>query len=168
MNPMLGYPPTLMVVAASIFSAVVVTACGPVEGDPAVAAAQAASGSTAPGAAMRQWPAPGSHLGRVRGIDPVTEELRPTGAGALSGAAAGGVIGHPLGDGKTAATAPGALGGAVAGHRIERARAAAKVVGYDVHVRLDNGEVRTIRLESLDGLGVGDRIDTGGGRLRRI
>ena len=136
MNPMLQYPPTLMVVIASIFSAVVVTACGPEEGDPAVVAAavQAASG----GAATRQRPAASSHLGQVRGIDPVTEEVRPTG------------------------------GGAVAGHQIEKHRVAAKVVGYDVQVRLDNGEVRGVRLQSLGGLSVGDRVDTEGGRLRRI
>jgi len=176
MNTARTYPPTLLVVIASIFSAVVVTACGPEKGEPTAAevAAQTAPAKAVPQKARpapeRERPVASPYLGRISNIDPITETSKPSGAGAVIGGVAGGVLGHQIGDGngKKAATALGAIGGAVAGHQIEKRRAEERVVGYNVQVRLDNGDTRTIRLDSLDGLNVGDRITTQGGGLRRV
>jgi outer membrane lipoprotein SlyB len=161
------YPPTLMVVIASIFSAVVVTACGPDDEGPATRAAvnppaavqTAQPRQAAPAPEVRQRPAASPDLGEVRGIEPIKSRPKATGAGAAIGGVAGGLLGHQIGNGSgnTVATVAGAVGGAVAGHQIEKHRAE-KVVGYRVRVRLDTGDIRTVRTDRLDGLRVGDRV----------
>jgi uncharacterized protein YcfJ len=67
-----------------------------------------------------------------------------SGAGAVIGGVLGGVIGNQFGHGlgRAAMTGVGAAGGAIAGNNVERNYKTA-VVGYRVHVRLDNGSTRT-------------------------
>ena len=111
---------------------------------------------------------PSNTVGAVTQIDPITES-NASGVGAVAGGALGGVVGHQFGkgDGKKAMTVLGAIGGAVAGHQIEKANNT-KVVGYRVHVQLDNGETRTFEPAQLDGLKVGDRVRVDQGQLRRV
>lgn len=163
------YPPTLMVVIASVVSAIVVTACGPDSDEPvmrastptsaAVRTVAATSSPSAQPVVQRQRPAVSPDLGEVRGIEPIKSRPKASGAGAAIGGVAGGVLGHQVGNGNgnTAATILGAVGGAVAGHQIEKHRSE-KVVGYQIRVRLDNGGIRTLRADRLDGLRVGDRV----------
>jgi len=82
----LQYPPTLMVVIASIASAIVVTACGPDDEAPVTRAAV-----TAP--VERQRPAVSPDLGEVRGIEPIKSGAKATGAGAAIGGVAGNQVG---------------------------------------------------------------------------
>jgi outer membrane lipoprotein SlyB len=112
--------------------------------------------------------APPSTVGAVTQIDPITE-TSASGVGAVAGGALGGVVGHQFGkgDGKKAMTVLGVLGGAVAGHQVEKAHNT-KVVGYRVHVQLDNGETRTFEPTQLDGLKVGDRVRVQQGQLQRV
>ena len=111
---------------------------------------------------------PSNTVGAVTQIEPITETMT-TGVGAVAGGALGGVVGHQFGkgNGKTAMTVLGAIGGAVAGHQAEKAYSA-KVVGYRVHVQLDNGESRTFESAQLDGLKVGDRVRVDQGQLHRV
>lgn len=168
------HPVPLLVVMSACLSAAVVTACGP-EHDDATVAAQAAAplvgqAEAAPRTVADRTPPPAHrHLGRVRAIEPVTEQKKPTGAGAVIGGVAGGVVGHQFGSGhgQTATTIVGAVGGAVAGNEIEKRRGR-DVVGYQVTVDMDNGEHRSVRVNSRDGLAVGDRVRVEGQELIRL
>lgn len=159
--------PTLLVVLTSIASAVVVTACGPEQGD-AVAPLAATAPQPARQVAQRVAPVE-RHLGRVTGIETLTETEKPSGVGAVIGGVAGGVVGNQIGggNGRKVATVVGAVGGAVAGNEIEKRRSE-RVVGYRVSVRMDNGETRAVRVGSRDGLEVGERVRVEGSQLIRL
>jgi outer membrane lipoprotein SlyB len=176
MNVPRHLPSTLLVVLASIASAAVMTACGPERGAPVNPPQGAAAPVTTPAPAPRVRPVADReappvvrHLGRVTGVEALTETARPTGAGAVIGGVAGGVVGHQIGDGngQKAATVLGAVGGAVAGNQIEKRRSE-KVVGYRVSVRMDDGDTRSVRVDSRDGLEVGVRVRVEGNQLIRL
>ncbi|REH39911.1 glycine zipper 2TM protein [Paraperlucidibaca baekdonensis] len=103
--------------------------------------------------------------GVVTGITPIAAAAGPSGVGALVGAIAGGVIGHQIGggNGRRVATVAGALGGAYAGNRYERSR----VSGYEMSIRLDSGEVRSLRYADHPGFVVGDAIRLAGSQVVR-
>ncbi|MEO6699550.1 MAG: glycine zipper 2TM domain-containing protein, partial [Paraperlucidibaca sp.] len=103
--------------------------------------------------------------GVVTGITPIAAANGPTGIGAVLGAVAGGVIGHQIGggNGRKIATVAGALGGAYAGNRYESSR----VSGYEMSVRLDSGEVRSIHYDNSPGFSVGDAVRIAGGQVVR-
>ena len=63
-------------------------------------------------------------------------------------------------------TGIGAAGGAIAGNNVER-NVRTRIVGYRVHVRLDDGHVRTFERSQLGNLHVGDRVRVDGNGLRR-
>lgn len=86
-------------------------------------------------------------------------------AGAILGGLIGGVVGHQIGSGRgnDVATVAGALGGAAIGHGIGESRSGDNA--YRVHVRLDNGDRHTFLQDGLDGLRVGDRVQTGTDRV---
>lgn len=110
-------------------------------------------------ARVAQAPAPSGHLGSIESIEPIRERPQGTGAGAVVGGVLGGVVGHQFGSGlgRTAMTGLGAAGGAIAGNNVER-NVRTKVVGYRIHVRLDNGRVRTFERNQVGNLHVGDRV----------
>jgi outer membrane lipoprotein SlyB len=174
MNTKSWYTPS--VVATALCAAMVVTACGPQNGEP-VAAAPAPAKTPAPApaptyraAAPAPAPAPvrSDRLGQVSSIEPITETPKATGVGAVAGGVLGGVLGHQIGNGtgRDVATVAGAVGGAVVGNKIEKNRSE-KVVGYRVHVTLDNGEQRTFEQTGSTGLQVGDRVRVDGNQVRR-
>jgi outer membrane lipoprotein SlyB len=134
--------------------------CGPQNGEPV-----AKTAAKPVPAAVR--PAPRADVGQISSIDTLTERPKGTGVGAVAGGVLGGVVGHQIGDGdgQKVATAAGAIGGAVLGNKIERDRKE-HVVGYRIHVRLENGETRTFQQSQLSGLGVGSRVRVEGGQLR--
>jgi len=119
-------------------------------------------------ARVAQATTPSGHLGSIESIEPIRERPQGTGAGAVIGGVLGGVVGHQFGSGvgRTAMTGIGAAGGAIAGNNVER-NVRTRIVGYRVHVRLDDGHVRTFQRSQLGGLHVGDRVRVDANGLRR-
>jgi outer membrane lipoprotein SlyB len=115
-----------------------------------------------------QASAPGAHFGSVESIEPIHERPHGTGAGAVVGGVLGGVLGHQFGHGlgNAAMTGLGAAGGAIAGNNVER-NVRERIVGYRVHVRLDDGHVRTFQRGHIGNLHVGDRVRVDGNGLHR-
>lgn len=155
---------TATLAAGSLACLVVLGGCGPQNGAPADVNPPAAR-TAAPVPARPA--APVALTGEVRHIETLSERPKGSGVGAATGAVLGGVLGYQVGDGngQKAATAAGAIGGGLLGNKIERDRAT-KVVGYNVQVQLDNGDTRTFRRDSLNGLQVGSRVKVESGNLR--
>jgi outer membrane lipoprotein SlyB len=90
----------------------------------------------------------------------------------ISGAVVGGLVGALVGNqvgsgsGRTAATVAGAVGGAVVGNSVEANRANNRDV-YQIGIRLDNGDYRTIVQDSVYDLRVGNRVRVVDGRAYR-
>jgi len=166
--------PALAVFLTAIGSAAVMTACGPEKGDPVMPRMDTPATAAAPATrtqpvAERRAPPVERHLGRVTGVEAIVEAKKPTGAGAVIGGVVGGVVGNQIGDGngRKVATVVGAVGGGFAGNEIEKRRSE-HVVGYRVSVRMDDGDTRTVRVGSRDGLQVGDRVRVEGNDLIRL
>jgi outer membrane lipoprotein SlyB len=99
----------------------------------------------------------------------VTRQSGTSGAtGAVVGGVIGGLVGNQVGSGsgRTAATAAGALAGAVVGSNMEQNRAGDRDM-YQISVRLDNGDYRTIVQDSVYDLRVGNRVRVVDGRVYR-
>src|SRR6185295_18838545 len=109
-----------------------------------------------------------STLGSIDRIEPITQRPQGNGTGAVIGGVAGAVIGNQFGHGlgRAAMTGLGAAGGAVAGNNVER-NVRKTVVGYRVHVRLDDGSTRTFERSQVGDLHVGDRVRVGRDGLHR-
>ena len=120
----------------------------------------------APGVQARAVPL--APAGSITGIDPIRTRPQGSGAGAVVGGVLGGVLGNQFGHGlgRAAMTGVGAAGGAIAGNNVERNYKEA-VVGYRVHVRLDNGSTRTFERQSIGNLHVGDRVRLDANGFRR-
>jgi len=103
--------------------------------------------------------APRDRAGSITAIEPVRQRPQGSGTGAVIGGVLGGVLGNQFGHGlgRAAMTGVGAAGGAIAGNNVERNYKTA-VVGYRVHVRLDNGSTRTFERKNIGNLHVGDRV----------
>ena len=91
-----------------------------------------------------------------------------SGAGAVAGGLLGALLGNQVGSGsgRTAATVAGAVGGAVVGNNVEKNRAQAQDA-YQISVRLDNGDYRTIVQDNVNDLRVGTRVRLVDGRAYR-
>jgi len=93
-----------------------------------------------------------------------------SGAGAVVGGLVGGLLGNQVGSGsgRTAATVAGAVGGAAVGNHVEANRDAANGADvYQIGIRLDNGDYRTIAQDSVYDLRVGNRVRIVDGRVYR-
>jgi outer membrane lipoprotein SlyB len=91
--------------------------------------------------------------GTVESVTPVELEGAGTGAGAIAGGVLGAVVGNQVGggNGKTLATILGAVGGGMAGNTVEKKMK--KVTQYDVSVRMDDGNHRTLRQSTPPAVG---------------
>ncbi len=82
--------------------------------------------------------------------------------GTVLGAVAGGVLGNTVGkgDGRKAATVAGAVAGGMAGNQIAKrnANGSGSDVGYQVTVRLDNGQIATVTQRQNPGVRSGDYV----------
>ncbi|MET0333110.1 MAG: glycine zipper 2TM domain-containing protein [Rhizobacter sp.] len=163
---------TVSLAAGSLACLMVLVGCGPQNGAPVDGSTPVATSGKVPAARSAapvpaRQAAPVALTGEVRHIETLTERPKGSGVGAATGAVLGGVLGYQVGDGngQKAATAAGAIGGGLLGNKIERDRNT-KVVGYNVQVQLDNGESRTFRRDSLNGLQVGSRVKVESGSLR--
>jgi outer membrane lipoprotein SlyB len=124
------------------------------------------------GTAPAQWSAPGgttqaaicASCGVVESVATVKQKGKGTGLGVVAGGVIGGVAGHQVGGGKgkTAMTVLGAIGGGLAGNEVEK-RVRSETV-FDVHVRMENGGIRTFR--RAHSMGVGTRVVVEGSTLR--
>jgi len=111
---------------------------------------------------------PSTALGTIDRIEPITQRPPGNGTGAVIGGVAGAVIGNQFGHGlgRAAMTGLGAAGGAVAGNNVER-NVRKTVVGYRIHVRLDDGSTRTFERSHVGDLHAGDRVRVGRDGLHR-
>jgi outer membrane lipoprotein SlyB len=91
-----------------------------------------------------------------------------TGTGAVVGGIVGALVGNQVGSGsgKTAATVAGAVGGAAIGNSVEGKRTADRDM-YQISIRLDNGDYRTVVQDSVYDLRVGNRVRVVDGRAYR-
>lgn len=108
-----------------------------------------------------------SHCGVIQDIREITQPGEATGLGAVAGGVIGGLLGSQIGGGtgKKLATVAGVAGGAYAGHQIEKSQR--KTTRYEVIVRMNDGSLRTVMMDSVVGWQVGERVRVENGLLVR-
>ena len=107
-------------------------------------------------------------FGTIESIQIVQARSGTSGVGAVTGGLVGALLGNQVGSGsgRTAATVAGAVGGAVVGNKVEDGRNQQHDV-YQISVRMDNGEYRTVNQDSIYDLRVGNRVRLVDGRVYR-
>ncbi|MEF9943485.1 MAG: glycine zipper 2TM domain-containing protein [Burkholderiaceae bacterium] len=97
-------------------------------------------------------------MATVESIKSVLIEQTESGLGVMSGAALGGVAGSAIGQGRGSAVA--AIAGAVAGGLLGNAAEAqiGRKQGFEITVRLDNGEMRAIVQDADTSFVPGERV----------
>lgn len=103
--------------------------------------------------------------GKVTEVRTVEVESRPSGVGVVAGAVVGGLLGNQVGggNGKKLATVAGAIGGGYAGNEIEKRTR--KASGYEVEVRMQDGQTRVFKYDSEPAWRTGDPIRVVNGEL---
>jgi len=113
--------------------------------------------------------------GTVVAIEPLGDQPRSSGAGAVVGGVIGGVIGHEIGrdmggrrsDGGQVGAVLGAIGGAVIGDQVERDGNRGPA-GWRVVIRMDGGGDQSLQLANPGDLRVGARVRFVNGQLQRV
>ena len=107
--------------------------------------------------------------GTIDTIQVVRGSGSTSGSGAVIGGLVGAVVGNQVGSGsgRAAATVAGAVGGAAIGNNVEANRNANGRDMYQIGVRLDNGDYRTIVQDSVYDLRIGNRVRVVDGRAYR-
>jgi outer membrane lipoprotein SlyB len=115
--------------------------------------------------AVQNAPVIAQNLGVVESVQTIKTPGEATGVGAVAGGVLGGVLGHQVGggNGKKVATVAGAIGGGMLGNHIEKQQRA--TTSYNVTVRMDNGERKTVRVASANAWRVGERVKLENGQL---
>jgi outer membrane lipoprotein SlyB len=110
-----------------------------------------------------------SGYGTIDSIQVVRGQGNTSGGGAVVGGLVGALVGNQVGSGsgRTAATVAGAVGGAMVGNQVEANRGATGQDMYQINIRLDNGEMRSVTQDSVYDLRVGNRIRMVDGRVYR-
>lgn len=124
----------------------------------------ALSGSAADKAAAasgRSWRAsapPCNDCGVIESIHALPVKGQGSGAGAVGGAVVGGILGNQVGQGRgrAAATVIGAGAGAYAGNEIEKNMKDS--VTYQIHVRMNDGSIRTVHDAAQPAVTIGQRV----------
>lgn len=108
------------------------------------------------------------NCGVVQAVNKVEVKGEPNYVGAIAGGVAGAALGNQVGggDGRKLATVLGAVGGAVAGREVEK-RVRAETY-YDVVVKFDGGNMRTVRYKTDPGLPIGGKVRLDGETLVRV
>jgi outer membrane lipoprotein SlyB len=99
--------------------------------------------------------------GTIDSIQVVQGDRHTTGGGAVVGGLVGALVGNQVGSGsgRTAATVAGGVAGAAIGNHVEANRNANNGREmYQINVRLDNGEYRSVMQDSVYDLRVGNRV----------
>lgn len=107
--------------------------------------------------------------GTIDSIQVTRGQGATSGTGAVVGGLVGALVGNQVGSGsgRTAATVAGAVGGAALGNKVEGDRAAGGRDMYQVNIRMDNGEYRSVVQDSVYDLRVGNRVRIVDGRAYR-
>jgi outer membrane lipoprotein SlyB len=108
--------------------------------------------------------------GTIDSIQVTRGTASTSGTGAVVGGVIGALVGNQVGSGggRAAATVAGAVGGAAIGNSVEARNANASGGDmYQIGVRLDNGDYRTIVQDSVYDLRVGNRVRVVDGRAYR-
>lgn len=111
-----------------------------------------------------------SGYGTIDSIQVVRGSGSTSGGGAVVGGLVGALVGNQVGSGsgRTAATVAGAVGGAAIGNNVEANRNANSGQDmYQINIRLDNGEYRSVTQDSVYDLRVGNRVRMVDGRVYR-
>ncbi|MDL2356106.1 MAG: glycine zipper 2TM domain-containing protein [Pseudomonadota bacterium] len=110
-----------------------------------------------------------SGYGTIDSIQVVRGSGNTGGGGAVVGGLLGALVGNQVGsgNGRTAATVAGAVGGAVVGNQVEANRNNNGQDMYQINIRLDNGELRSVTQDSVYDLRVGNRVRMVDGRVYR-
>jgi len=105
-----------------------------------------------------------THCGTVEAVNAVKVKGEGSGVGAVAGGVVGGALANQFGhgNGKAALTVLGAVGGALGGNEVEKHVRAVTV--YDVTVRMQDGNLRTVRQQSAPA--IGERVVVEGNTLR--
>jgi outer membrane lipoprotein SlyB len=103
--------------------------------------------------------------GLVESVREVKASADPSGVGAAAGGVVGGLLGNQVGkgSGRTIATLIGIAGGAYAGHQVEKTQRTSS--RWEVGVRMENGEYRTVTLDAEPVWRTGDKVRLQGNRL---
>jgi outer membrane lipoprotein SlyB len=106
--------------------------------------------------------------GTIDTISITRTQAQTSGAGAIMGGIVGAALGNQVGSGsgRTAATVAGGVAGAMVGNNVESNRSAGQEM-YQIGVRLDNGDYRTVVQDSVYDLRVGNRVRVVDGRVYR-
>lgn len=107
--------------------------------------------------------------GTIDSIQVTRGQGQTNGSGAVVGGLIGAVVGNQVGSGsgRAAATVAGAVGGAAIGNSVESGNRANGREMYQIGVRLDNGDYRTLMQDSVYDLRVGNRVRVVDGRAYR-
>ncbi|MBQ5948379.1 glycine zipper 2TM domain-containing protein [Massilia sp. ST3] len=107
--------------------------------------------------------------GTIESIQVTQANGRTSGAGAILGGVVGALAGNQVGSGsgRTAATVAGGVAGAAIGNKVEGNRNAGGQEMYQINIRMDNGEYRTVNQDSVYDLRVGNRVRIVDGRVYR-
>lgn len=107
------------------------------------------------------------NCGVITAIRTVEQAGEGSGLGAIAGGVVGGLLGHQVGGGtgKDIATIAGAVGGGYAGHQVEKRVKTTK--HYEINVRMDNGDYRTMTQEIAPAFAIGDKVKIIDGALTR-
>jgi outer membrane lipoprotein SlyB len=107
--------------------------------------------------------------GTIDSIQVVQGQNRTSGAGAIVGGLVGALAGNQIGSGggRTAATVAGGVAGAAIGNNVEANRTTTAQEMYQINVRLDNGEYRSIVQDNIVDLRAGSRVRVVDGRVYR-
>jgi outer membrane lipoprotein SlyB len=110
-----------------------------------------------------------SGYGTIDSIQVVRGAGSTSGGGAVVGGLVGALVGNQVGSGsgRTAATVAGGVAGAAIGNNVEANRNANGVDMYQINIRMDNGEYRSITQDSVYDLRVGNRVRMVDGRVYR-
>lgn len=106
--------------------------------------------------------------GTIDSIQVIQGQARTGGGGAIIGGLVGALAGNQVGSGggRTAATIAGGVGGAMVGNNIEKNRADAPDM-YQISIRMENGEFRSVTQDTVGDLRVGNRVRIVDGRAYR-
>ncbi|MGZ3182706.1 MAG: glycine zipper 2TM domain-containing protein [Telluria sp.] len=108
-------------------------------------------------------------MATVESVREVTIANRESGVGTMSGAALGGMAGSNVGggNGQVAGAIAGAVLGGIIGQKVENSANQRK--GFEITVRLDNGELRAITQEADEMFRPGERVRLlSNGRTTRV
>ena len=110
-----------------------------------------------------------SGYGTIDSIQVVRGTASTSGSGAVVGGLVGALVGNQVGSGsgRTAATVAGGVAGAAIGNNVEANRNANGADMYQINIRMDNGEWRSVTQDSAYDLRVGNRVRLVDGRVYR-